>query len=273
MIPLFFALLALAALPAKKPIGPLWSLEFKGEHPEAAFFDAASGAIFVSVRNKNGESGRIAKVSQTGKLEIERFAESKGPPGALRAFDGKIFWISGNQVQSKGDEGVHTEGTVATEFGALRDIAVDRHGTIYVGTSNGTLVQLRSGVASAVKKGQPITGLFLSQDTLHILRGTKLQSIIVSTTAEPAATSLPFICEKDCSGLERTGAGKWLTVNGRRVIEVGASAHTLYEAPNAKAMLGRPAYVYQMNTEDDFFVVPVPNEQVIRAFPVNAASK
>jgi hypothetical protein len=273
MISLFFAALALAAAPAKKPAKPIWSLEFKGEHPEAAFFDAASGAIFVSLQNKNGEGGRIAKVSQAGKLEIERFAESKGPPGALRAFDGKIYWISGNQVQSKGEEGVLTEGTVPTELGAPRDIAVDRHGISYVGTSNGSLVKLHNGVATAEQKGQPITGLFLFQDNLHILRGTKLQSVSVSPTVETYATSLPFSCEKECRGLERTGAGKWLTVNGRNVIEVGGKTRTLYQAPEAKAVLGRPAYVYQMNTEDDFFVVPFPNEQVIRAFRVNAASK
>lgn len=273
MIALLFAALALAAAPAKKPAPPLWTVEFKGERPAAAFFDAASGSVLVSVRAANGEGGHIAKVSQAGKLENAEFAASKGPPGALRAFDGRIYWIAGSRVFSKDSEGVTTVGTVDTELGDPRDIAVDRKGVIYVGTSTGYLVRINGGVATAEQKGQPVTGLFLYQDTLQVLRGTKLQAITISANADPEAASIPF-CVKECRGLERTGAGKWLTVSGSQVLEVGGqgSSRTLYAAPR-NAELGRPAYVYQMNTEDDFFVVPFPEEHVIRAFRVNAARK
>jgi hypothetical protein len=274
VIPLLFAALALAATPAKDTV-PLWSLAFKGESPMAAFFDAASGSLFVSVRSGNGESGHIAKVSQAGKLEKLAFAVAEGAPGALRAFDGKIYWILGNQVQSSGGAGVLSEGSVAQELGILSDIAVDRRGVIYVGTSAGNLVRISAGAVRAEQKGLPITGLFLYQDTLEILRGARLQSVTLSAAgANVDVGSVPF-CEKKCRGIERTSTGKWLTVSGPQVIEVNGqgSSRTLYRASSVRSSLGRPAYVYQMNPEDDFFVVPFPAEGVIRAFRVNTAKK
>ena len=271
---LFAALFFTAPVIANQDAPSLWTLEFKGEHPVAVFFDAASSSLFVSVRSAGGASGHIAKVSQAGKLENADFATSGEPLGALRAFDGRIFWIAGNQVFSKGRDGVRNEGSVAAELGDLCDIAVDRKGVVYVGTSAGYLVRIRGGVVSAEQKGQPVTGLFLYQDTLQLLRGTQLQSITVSARTDPQASSIPF-CAKECRGLERTGTGKWLTVSGAQALEVGngGSPRILYSAPASSPALGRPAYVYQMNSDDDFFVVPIPGESVIRAFRVNAARK
>ena len=262
------------ALAGPGPERPLWTLEFPGKRPTSAFFDAASGALFVSLAAKNGEGGTIAKVSLGGKVENKAFASSKGAPGPLRAYAGRIYWISGSQVQSKGGEGILTEGTVATELGDPTDIAIDRHGTVYVGTSAGNLVSLGAGEASAEQRGQPITGLFLLDGSLQILRGTRLQAITIAVSQEAASSSVP-LCSKECRGLERTSAGKWLTVSGSKVLEVdgAGSSRTLYVAPDAATEIGRPAYVYSMDTTADFYVLPFPKAGKIQAFRVNAVSK
>ncbi|MGZ3652235.1 MAG: hypothetical protein ACXVB9_22035 [Bdellovibrionota bacterium] len=270
------AALALAALAfaAPAPSKPLWTVQFAGKRPRAAFFDATSSSLIVSLGDKNGEGGSLARVALTGKVENEKLARSKGTPGAIRGFGGKLYWISGNLVESKSDEGILTEGTIPKELGDATDVAVGRKGEIYVGTSSGNLVRISNGAVTSILKGLPISGLFILPDTLHILRRRRLQSISLSAAEpEPQAAQIAF-CAKDCHGLERTSSGNWLTVSGARVLEVNGkgNARVLYSG-EPKTELGRPAYVYHMETSEDFYVVPFPAEGVIRAFRVNALPK
>jgi len=215
----------------------------------------------------------IAQVSLEGKLVNADFATSSGPAGAIRSFDGKIYWASGNQIQSKGDRGVRSEGLIPSDLGAVTDIAIGKKGEIYVGTSSGALVRLTGDKAVTLQKGAPVTGLFLLLDTLYVLRQRFLQG--VSLYPETASKTSPVaLCEKYCSGLEHTSNGKWLTANGSKILEVSekGNSRTLYQG-DPKALLGRAAYAYQMEPANDFFVVPFPAEGVIRAFRVNAVSK
>ncbi len=105
IITLIHTILSVAAPPKatpKAPSAPLWTRAFPGEHPTAAYFDATSGTLFVSLRDPNGEGGRIAQVSLDGKVEKPTVARSKGPPGPLRSYGDRLYWISGQGVQSFG---------------------------------------------------------------------------------------------------------------------------------------------------------------------------
>ncbi len=154
------------------------------------------------------------------------------------------------------------------------DIAGGRGPVIYVGTTGGYLAHLvTGGPPSQDLKGAPITGMFLLQNTLHLLRGRRLEEFGLSAGAAPEESGLN-VCDRKCGGLERTSAGNWLTVSGNRVLAVNgrADARTLYRA-SPKTELGRPAYVYRMNTKEDFFVLPFPSIGEIRAYRVNEGSK
>jgi hypothetical protein len=159
-------------------------------------------------------------------------------------------------------------------MGQPNDIAVAKGPVVYVGTSGGYLAHLvRDGIPSQDLKGAPITGLFLLSDTLHVLRGKRLEEFGLSASESPEESGFS-IHNGYCSGLERTSAGDWLTVSGSKVIAVNGKgdAKTLYNGP-PKSELGRPAYVYRMNTKEDFFVVPFPSLGEIRAYKVNEGSK
>src|SRR3989344_5287277 len=73
-----------------------WELEFSAR-PEAAFFDANSASIFVSLAEE-GDSARVDRVSLEGKLLKKGLARGQGRAGALRAYDGKIYWVVGRKV-------------------------------------------------------------------------------------------------------------------------------------------------------------------------------
>lgn len=241
---------------------PVWELSFSSGKPTAVFFDVASGALFVSLRDQ--ESGRIAKVSLEGKIQNEKVAASQGVPGPLRSFDGRIYWISGDQVQSWGRTGVVSEGHFPKELGDAVDLAITRNRVIYLGTTSGAVVRLQDGVFSRELGGAPVTGLFLLEDTLHILRGTRLHFLTLGAESEAERASMA-LCEVNCYGLERTNGGNWLTVSKGGVLEVnGAGRSTLLLSTSQK--LGRPAYVYRRDPKDDFYVLPFQEEGKIRAY-------
>jgi len=253
--------------PAETVATELWSLAFPGAHPQAAFFDAASSALFVSVGDAEG--ARVDRVSLEGKLLKKGVTRAKGAPGSLRAYDGRIYWIAGDQVMSFTDEGTLSLGRLLKENGDPVDLALGRSGAVFVGMSDGSLLRLEAGLSSVEFRGQPITGLFLLEDTLFILRGTRLQSVTLANFSDPESNAASF-CSVNCYGLERTSSGYWLTTQKGKVLEVDGT-RTKVLLTTGKS-LGRPAYVYRKDPKDDFFVIPFPEEGMVRAFRMTAPS-
>lgn len=237
----------------------VWSLAFPNGQPVAAFFDVASNSISVSIAETGG-GARVDRVTLEGKLDKARVAKGKGKPGPLRAYGGDLFWINGSEVLRIGSSGVGSEGKVPAELGAPVDIAVARGRAIYVGLSSGALYRL--GSAAPESHGAGITGLFLLDDTIHILRGTRLESLRLTGGQSSKSTTL---CQLPCYSLERTSAGKWLTTQAGNVLEVNGGRSKVLLKTTAQE-LGRPAYVYRKDPKDDFFVIPFASEGVIRAF-------
>lgn len=265
LVALFLASMAIAApkKTAKADAAPkeLWSLSFEKAKPEAVFFDVSKGALYVSLAE--GDTARLDLVSLAGKLEQTAVNRGKGKPGPMRVFDDQLFWIVGQQVLSFGVGGTVPIGTVPADLGNPVDIAVGRGRAVHVGTTSGTLYRLQSGEGTRVLTGQPISGLFLLENTLYILRGTALQTFALSPEADIESKVTP-LCSKPCQGLERSSSGAWISVQKDRLVEIsGTKERTLLKSGQA---MGRPAYVYRKDPKDDFFVVPFPEEGVIRAY-------
>ncbi len=203
--------------------------------------------------------GRVDRVSLDGKREKKEVAKAPGAPGPLRAFDGNLYWIAGEQVKSFSPEGKQVnELTISGGQGDPVDIAVGS-GLIYLGMPNGSLLQIIGKKTTVAAQGAPISGLFLLADTLFVLRGTRFESLGLS-----GAKSTKLFCELNCHGLERTSAGQWLTVQAGRVLELeGGRAEPLLSTGKE---IGRLAYVYRKEAKDDFFVLPFPQDGMIRAY-------
>jgi hypothetical protein len=254
ILALLFSVLALAAEPQV-----LWSLPYPGEKPVAVFFDATSGALFVSV--KEGERARLDRVSLDGKIEKKGLATAKGEPGPLRAFDGKLYWIAGSAVQIVDPKGGRGSMPNVPEKSLATDIAISRDGAVFLAFRDGSLYRLKEKRAELLKQGKPIRALLLLQDQLHVLRAGALETMSLAKSEEASEA----FC--DCTGLERSSRATWLTVQGPKVLEGKRPLLTL------KTEIGRLAYVYRMNTDEDFFVLPLPAERIVRAYRMPGAAK
>lgn len=256
---MLFALL-LSALSFGADAQEIWNLPYPGEKPVAAFFDAASGAIFVSV--KEGERPRLDRVSLDGKLDRKAVATAKGEPGNLRAFDGKIYWIAGDGVQivdPKGSRGSLAH--VPQSKARPSEIAIARDGAVYLAFDNGALYRITEKKAELAKELKAIRGMVLLENQLHIL----VEKELVTLSLEKNLAKKESFC--DCTGLERSSRGTWLTAQGGRVLEGKKALLTL------KKELGRPAYVYRMDPSQDFFVLPFPSEGMLRAYRMPGVGK
>jgi hypothetical protein len=244
----------------------IWSLDYAGEKPVAAFFDAASGAVYVSVQDSNGR-GRLDRVSLEGKFEKKGLATSAGVPGPMRAYDGKIYWIVGSSVQIVDPKGARGSIVGDPELTRANQIAVDKDGNVYLIRGN-LLVRVDGKKEELVWEGKNLRGLFLYLNELNLLSDGKLVSLVLDPKTGKAKSKeeSPFCAE--CSGLERTSSGKWLTSEHGKVFVDGKPILTL-----EVDYVGYPAYVFRMNPDEDFFVLPLPDDGKLVAYRMPVIAK
>ncbi len=250
----------------------IWSVEYLGEKPTAAFFDAASGSIYVSVDERNGRA-RLDRVSLAGVVEKRGMATFQGAAGPLRAYDGKIYWAAGSSVQIVDPKGARTSMPATPGLTRVSAIAVDRHGVVYLLENELVVYRVGSLEASMYIEGGKLSGskkfrgLFLYLDRLYLALDNRLLSFAPAKDGEQMQPKDEgAFC--DCRFLERTSAGKWLTTAGGRVLVDGKSILTLKTGE-----LGHPAYVFRMDTAEDFFVLPLPSEGKLVAYRMPAMEK
>lgn len=260
LVSFLWAIVAFAAEPTE-----LWSLKVEGGKPAAVFFDVASGALYVSVDTEKG--ARLDRVSLEGKLEEKGAFSAKGEAGPLRAYGGKLYWIAGAALKvldPKGGGAADHPRYPAGAQGTARDISIARNGTVNLAFPGGELWAINDNNASPIGlpgKGE-VGGLFVLDDKLFFLRGDRLLSRYEKQLK--TVNSEPF-CE--CRWLERTSAGQWLTTKNGSVLAGGRPLLTL------KTEIGRPAYVFRMDTTQDFFVLPLPEQGMLRAYRMPGGEK
>ena len=241
--------------PAVEP-QEIWSLKVEGK-PVAAFFDAASSAIFVSVNEGSGKA-RLDKISLEGKLEAKGVARHAGAAGPMRAYSGQIFWVAGKTVQRVDPEGGSKTFAEIDQLDPENTyLAIDRKGALIL--LAGQVSKFEGRTLSPLLEKENTKGLFLLLDKLFYLSGDTVSSVSLKG-AEAGKHKREAPCH-DCRYLERTSSGHWLSVsmgknlsiNNRVVLELDAE-------------ISHPAYVFRMDSTQDFFVLPLPEQGMLRAY-------
>lgn len=238
MIILLFSLLAYASNSAIT----VWEYSYQGEAPVAAYFEAVSSSIYVSVVGPS--ESRLDKFSLEGKL-IETVAKQKGVSSALRSYDGKLFWLVGQDLwelpKKKKIRSYPSKGV---------DIAIDSLGKIYVALENGEIWL----EGDSIKKNTEAVALFFYLDSLFYLQKSGQVLNLKNNNKEKFCA---------CTSLERASNQNWLASKGDQVFEL--SRGRVKKILEAGSGVGRMAHVYSMNEKDDFLVLPIPKLQQVKA--------
>lgn len=170
------AALALALLPQDPP-APAWTVTEGLSGPESAYFDSASGALFVSnvagePAKKDGE-GWISKLTLDGKVTAAKWVSGLNAPKGLRSHHGTL-WVSDIDeivgISIAEGKVVHRVAVAGAKF--LNDVACGPDGTVYVSDMMGTRIfQLKDGKVSVFAEGEDLeypNGLLVEGDRLVV---------------------------------------------------------------------------------------------------------
>ncbi|MGZ3713716.1 MAG: hypothetical protein ACXVBE_18255, partial [Bdellovibrionota bacterium] len=110
-------------------------------------------------------------------------------------------------------------------------------------------------------EGELITGLFLLDTDLYLLKKKHIQSLELKT--EKLGPKKVF-CQSECIGLEKASSGAWITAEGNKLREInGTKTETILEA---KETIARFAYVYDREPKEDMLILPFPKSSMLRAY-------
>ena len=165
-LPLIFglSLLTLAPVYAKPAIlTTQWQITDGLQAPESAYFDAASGLLFLSQIGEGGGGsqdgdGWISKLSPEGKMLTDKWVTGFDSPKGLRSHDG-VLWVSDiDKVASisiaSGEVLARIQVPGAT---FLNDLAIAPDGTVYVSDMlKSRIIAIRDGVPSVFLEGPSI---------------------------------------------------------------------------------------------------------------------
>jgi hypothetical protein len=240
------SLLAHAALPAWENT---FDIAVEGK-PRAVFFDAGTSSLLISLDANGG--ARVDRYSLEGKLQEKGTMKAAGEAGALRAYDVNLYWIAGGKLIASGPHGKALALSEAFAPGNFTDVTVLRGGKpLAVGPAGVTSAEMANA-------GYPqATGVYQYLNDVYVLfAGGKLTRLGEKKSEK--------VC-KDCRWLERTSAGDWLFVEGKKLIRhvTGKKSFPFLEFSSAP---GRPAYVFQKDPADDLVLVPLPEEGKVKAF-------
>ena len=95
MLSVWITLALFAQAPAAPTLAPAWTVTEGMDAPESAYFDPASGFIFVSqiggqATARDG-NGRISKLTADGKLVAANWVTGLDAPKGLRARQGTLY--------------------------------------------------------------------------------------------------------------------------------------------------------------------------------------
>jgi hypothetical protein len=233
-----------------------WATEMPGK-PVAAFFSASAGKVFVAVDKENAKSA-LYRLTTSGRLETDAFAEEKGPAGPVRAYGSRVYWVVGDKVFSYLESGKGRRLEAKTGEGIV-DLALDAQGRLFLAGVAGVRVHEGAGLQAGPQPSpqgstppitDPSTGLFFAGELFALVDG-RIHS---------SAGKGEKICSRECRGLERAPDGAWMTTEGAAVKK---GREVLLQSTSVP---GRFAYVYQRETRNDLIVLPLPEESRLRAY-------
>lgn len=243
-----FALLGACASPGRQ-VEP-WSVSDGIDTPESAYFDAASGFVFVSQvglrpggspLDKDG-NGAIAKLTPDGKVIATKWVAGLNSPKGLRSHGGTL-WVADV------DEMVGIDiasGRIASRIpvpGAkfLNDVATGADGTVYVSDMiTSKIHSVRDGRVATIAEGDQLehpNGLLVDGDSLIVAAWGKpepdfstkvpgrLYRLNIATGAKTLITPSPL---GNLDGLESDGRGGYLVSDwgSGRIYRIGSDGTT-----------------------------------------------
>jgi hypothetical protein len=233
-----------------------WTFKVDGV-PRAVFFEAENGRVLVSV--EDGASARLDQLDLQGQLKKKGIAQAEGMAGPLRAHFGEIYWVAGRKILKITGGKQQPVAEVPATCRAVSDLTVTRQGKILLGCRGGQVLAFEPGVKLPAA-GKPVTGLFLLDSVLYVLRGEKLGPFDL----EGKALAGRKLGGNPCYGLERSSAGNWISVCRNTVMEFGPKkARVLLPA---EGELGRIGYIYDREPKNDLLLVPFTSAREIRAY-------
>jgi sugar lactone lactonase YvrE len=270
-----------AAEPAIPPI--VWEVSEGLKAPESAYYDAASGSVFVSNVGGGGAAlkdgdGYIAKLTLDGKLVKSKWQTGLNAPKGLRSHDG-VLWVSDIDRLVGMDIAQAKTAHVIPVPGAkfLNDVACGPDGAVYVSDMldskiyryhDGKLVLFAEGEALESPNGLLVEGprlivaawgysLDFSPKTPGRLFALDLQSRKkMLITPEPTG---------NLDGVETDGAGGYLVTDwsAGKVLRISATGQVklLFRLPQGTA---DHAYL----ADRKLLILPRMNENRVTAFRV-----
>lgn len=251
ILALLFTLHAFAGLEEK------WTYKVDGI-PRAAFFDAETASVWV-LAERDG-STVLDQLDLKGNIRKKGAAKAEGKPGPLRAHFGQLYWVAGQKILRLTNGKQDQVQDVPTECGVVSDLTISREGKVLLGCSSGRVLAMEPGV-KLPPAGKPVTGLFLLDTVLYILRGKNLDAFDLKGNPFPTKK----LCRESCFGLERGSAGYWLSVTQNSVVEFSKPVRNLLRAHE---VLGRIGYIYDREPKEDLLLVPFSEAKEIRAYKI-----
>jgi sugar lactone lactonase YvrE len=253
--------------------------------PESAYFDAASGFIFVSQvegapDGRDGQ-GRVVKLNRDGSVVTTTWVTGLNAPKGLRRC-GSALWVAdlGEVLGIDIESGKTATRVPIPGSGMLNDVACGLDGTVYVSDTMGSRIyQIRNGQASVFAEGEELeypNGLLVDGDRLVVGGWGKpeadfstkvpgrLFTLDLKTKQKTLITPDPF---GNIDGLESDGRGGYLVsdFNAGKVLRVTGSNGTLLGQFTAGvADIG-------LIPETGTLLIPHMNENRVAAYDVAAA--
>lgn len=138
---------------------PLWTLATEFAAPESAYFDATSGAVFVSSINggileKDG-NGYISRLTPDGKAVNMKWATGLHAPKGMRSLGGTLWVTDIDEVVAIDIASGKISARVNVEGASfLNDLATAPDGTVYASDSNNsTIFAVKDGKSSIFVAG------------------------------------------------------------------------------------------------------------------------
>jgi sugar lactone lactonase YvrE len=225
---------------------PLWAVTEGIETPESAYFDPASGFIYVSqvagAPDGRDGNGRIVKLDRNGSMVSATWITGLNAPKGLRSCQGTLWTADLDEVIGVSvSAGRITSRVKIAGAQFLNDVACGADGTVYVSDMLASRIHaVRNGAASTFAEGEDLefpNGLLVDGDRLIVAAWGKpepdfstevpgrLYALDLRTKQKTLITPMPFA---NMDGLESDGRGgyivsDWLAGTILRVTPSGES--------------------------------------------------
>lgn len=266
-----------------------WELSDGVQSPESAYFDEASGFLFVSQIGSGGATGKdgdgyISKLTPDGKIVSLKWIIGLNAPKGLRSHKGRL-WVSDIDRLVEIDI---TAGKVVAEIpvpGAqfLNDVACDADGTVYVSDTTGSKIyRLRNGQVEVFAEGEDLeypNGLLVVGDNLVVASWGKpnddfstevpgrLFTLNLKTKEKSLITPEPF---GNLDGLEAVRGGRYFVSDwaAGKVFLIGSDGRSrlLLQLPKGAADIG-------IVPSERLLIVPQMLENKVTAYRIQRPKK